>query len=289
MKTRGITLLETMLVLAIASTMLVMGIKVYSQFQFQANEQKVLANVSRLLLGLEGFYDANCRQALDSDSTPLSEGQLDPIVTDASTVVLDINADLLTPGFVSSTEWRPNNPLVDNTGPSKGYYVQYNRVQSGGQDPVMSVYACTGPKDSSGGSACDTTSGTVLATNFQQSRVVIWVAQVAVKLSSSLTSAQWTQIKNDLSANCISTLSGESVAACIPTPTANGYLVWTKMPSGYHPDITSDNWTAMPYVKQFNMQYTNDGMATLSGVKNETQDSTGIKTWYNPLNYLCGG
>jgi hypothetical protein len=106
---------------------------------------------------------------------------------------------------------------------------------------------------------------------------------VSVKLAASLTPAQLNQIARDLSADCISTPAGGGIAPCKPVPTASGYLVWTRMPSAYNSDYTSEYWTSLPYVKQFNMQYTNDGMAALSNVKNETQN------WYNPLYYLCGG
>ncbi len=147
----------------------------------------------------------------------------------------------------------------------------------------MSVYACTGTTASP---SCDVTSGAALTSGTApsaQSRVITWVVQVAVKLSPSLTDRQWREMKSDLHADCVSSASGTGVAACSTSPAMNGYLVWTRPPSTYNPNITSDYWPSIPYVKQFNRQYTNDPMATLSGVTNEAQ------TWYNPYNYLCGG
>lgn len=292
----GVSLLEMMLVLTIGITFVTMGIRFYNQFQFQTNEQKIAANVSQLFLALEGFYYANCRQALDINSNPQSSGSLDPAVTDTpsprSNVILSVTGNLVGTGlFISPSNWQPNNPLLDNKPlPDQGYYVQFNRVLVSGNDPAMSVYACTG---STASPSCDVTSGAILASSnlpSAQSHAVMWVAQVAVKLSPTLTSTQWTQIQNDLSAACVSTAAGGGVAACTPTPAAGGYLVWSRTPSSsFNQNVPSDYWTTIPYVKEFNMQYTNDSMATLNGVQNETQNSTTLKKWYDPLYYLCGG
>lgn len=285
----GVTLLETMLALAIAISLVVFGLRVYYQFSMQAQEQKIGANVNQLFQALKGFYDANCRQSLDSNSTAQSSGKLDPASSGSSipqTFPLSIVTDLQTPGFL--TGWQPLNYLVDNTQTEKGYYAQFNRITTAqSNDPVMSIYACSG---SSKPPSCDVTNGNVLQSTSSpslQSHVVTWVAQVAVKLSNSLTPQQWIQIKNDLNADCISTTTSSD--KCTSNPTTTGYLIWKRAPSAYNENISSVYWTATPYVKQFNMQYTNDGMATLSGVKDETRDSTALKNWYNPLNYLCGG
>ena len=288
-KQQGMSLLELMLVLTIGVAFVLMGIRTYDMFQFQANEQKIAANVNQLFVGLAGFYAANCRQALDVNSNPQSAGALDPNVSNVNTVVLSVSGDLIGTNFVSSSSWQPNNPLLDNTpSPDKGYYVQFNRVLISGADPAMSASMCTGNTVSS---SCNATNGLVISTSnapSSQSHAVTWVAQVGVKLATNLTTAQWTQIQNDLSAACISSAAGSGIAQCTPTPAAGGYLVWTRVPSAYFDRyMTSDYWTSMPYVKEFNMQYTNDGMATLSGVTNET--TSGAKTWYNPLYYLCGG
>lgn len=281
---RGMALLETMLVLALAASLIVFAVKVYKQFQFQANTQKIAATVNQLFQASSGYYFANCRMTLDSDSNRQSTGALDPLVMDVSDfLVIPIQATLVAEGFI--TAWQPTNPLVDNSPTDKGYIVQVNRVlTAGGVDPVMNVYACTGSTPSP---SCDVTSSVALessdTTPVSQSRVVTFAIQVAVKLSSALTPAERTQLKNNLNADCLSSASGSGVAPCKTSHTVADYLVWTRMPSSYNPNITSDYWISTPYVKQFNMQYTNDGMAALSGVKNETRD------WYNTLNYLCGG
>ncbi len=98
-----------MLVLAIAVSLVLFGIRIYNQFAFQANEQKIVGNVNQLFQALEGYYYANCRQTLDASSNPQSTGALDPINTDASAIpsaiALSIATDLVTPGFIPSADW----------------------------------------------------------------------------------------------------------------------------------------------------------------------------------------
>lgn len=288
----GVTMLELVLVLVIAASIFAYGLRVYQQFQFQANEQKILANVDQLFQALEGYYYFNCRQAIDQSSQAQTPGKLDPINAPNTTVVLAINNDLI-PAFIPAAQFRPNNPLLDNTPNDSGYFVQFNRVlTSGGMNPVMSVSACVGD---AAPPSCNQTNGQKLESDPDsptgQSVVAIWKAQVAVKISTSFTLEQWTRLKNDLNADCISTKSGSGIAPCtpstpVPTP-PTGYLVWTRMPAAYNPNISSVYWASNPYVTQFNRQYTNDPMATLSGVVNET--TSGPDKWYNPLNFLCGG
>jgi len=282
----GITLLEMMLVFAIMAAAFMIGVRFIFQFQFQARESQLYANVNQLFKATAGFYNANCRQALlDSNGTSQSPGELDPEVRgSAPTYAISVTRDLLTPGFLIS--WQPKNPLLDNTlVPDQGYFVQFNRVTlPNGSDPAAGVVACTGNSPS----VCDSSVELALDPTIPnpnpsaRGNAVTWIIQVGVKLSTKFTSAQWTQIKNDLNAQCISTLSGNGVAQCTPTPAANGYLVWTRHPSFYTDNITSDFWLSDPYAREFKMQYTNDGMGALSGV------NTG-KNWYNALNYLCGG
>jgi len=287
----GVSLLEVMLVLAIAASIILMGMRLIGQFRYQASEQKLAATINQLFQGMNGFYYANCRQVLDQNSVAQSSGNLDPLVADASGFksIYPLSISNLIPRIASANDWSPYNALVDNTVGEKGYFMQFNRVIESLNDPVMSVSACTG---SDAPPSCNRTDGKVLSSSnvpSSQSHVATWVAQVAVKLSPTLTSTQWTQIKNDLGATCVSNKVGSSIATCDSSPTAAGYLVWTRTPAAFNPNISSEYWASMPYVTGFNRQYTNDGMANLSGVKNETLNSTTGKSWYNSLNYLCGG
>jgi prepilin-type N-terminal cleavage/methylation domain-containing protein len=293
---KGVSLLEMILVLAILSAVAVAALRFFAQRQYQMNETKILANVNQLFQATSHFYYANCRRALDTNGNIQSEGRLDPTVTDSSgiatTLAINIQNDLLTPGYILTGDWHPANPLVDNSADNKGYYVQFNRVTEGGNDPttgisVCSAYDLTPSCHSTSGAPLDPTQSPPNPT--VRSHAVTWVIQVAVKLSSTLTEAQWTQIKNDLDAQCISSLTSNTVAPCSAGPDKKGYLVWQRTISYLRANTSSDYWVSMPYVKQFQDQYTNDPMGGYVGVTNETLNSTSGKSWYNAQNYLCGG
>lgn len=308
-KQSGATLIELILVFAIAASIAIFGINQYLLFRFQLHERQIASNVDQLFQAMAHYYQANCRQHLDAaGNAATGQGTLDPTVSDASGTKmfypLSISADLFSTGFLVKS-WQPLNLLVDNTAtPDQGYFAQYNRTQTGGQDPMMSVYACSGIGNppscqvagssgvASGGLPLDPTQTASPNPNPNpalQSKVVVWRLQVAVKLLPTLTTTQWTQIKNDLNALCESSLSGNQVSSCDTSPTAGGYIVFERAASFVSPNITSDLWLSGAYSKQFNQQYTNDGMAALSGVPRETTDPSGVtKPWYNTQNYLCG-
>lgn len=291
---KGVSLIEMMLAFVILTTFIFFGIRLFSQYQFQVNESKVLANVDQLFQAMNNFYRAQCRQALDENGTAQSSGRLDPVVVDASgsvkmTIKLKVQDDLITPGFISQTSWNPDNFIIDNTAtPDDGYYIQFDRVTKSNKSPTMSVYACVG---SSIPTACDSTGGAPLdgsQYSNANSVVAVWVSQVAIKFNSNITDIQRKQIMNDLNAQCISNSATTDIASCDSTNTTGDYLIWQR-PVSYYTPYSSTYGMSMPYLKQFNMQYTNDPMAGLSGVTNETLNSTTTKSWYNAQNYLCGG
>lgn len=296
---KGVTLLEFMLVMAIMVSIFVLGIRLYSQLAFQQRENQLLASVNQLFKAAQGYYYFNCRQQLDAQSNAQSPGALDPaVIGTRGTVYLDVDNDLVKPGFISS-KWQPNSPLLNpasSSTPFVSYFVQFNRVQNNNADPTMGVTACSAYGASPNTSNCTETSGLSLDSSqtgspypnpnpSATSSSVTWVVQVGVQLSPSLSTMQKTQIKNDLNAQCFTTKSGNGLTPCptSPSPNPTDYIIWTRHPSYFINDITSDYWTSDPYVKQFKMQYTNDGTGALSGV---TKDAP---TWYNANNYLCGG
>ncbi len=269
------------------SAIMVLGFRLYYQFQVQAKERQIALNVNALFKASSNLYYANCRQTLDQTGVAQSAGLLDPLVSRSNTIHLNIKNDLLNTGYLSPN-WQPISSLVDSTaGLDQGYFVQFSRVLENGADPIMSVTACV----SQNGVTCVDTKGLALDPTQTSSPFpnpnpsargssVAWVIEVGVKLLST-SPAQWTQMKNDLNAQCVSDKSGGGFKSCIPTPKENGYLVWTRLPDSFT-ETTSELWSSQPYVKEFKMQYTNDGMSALSGVQNSSN-------WYDIKNYLCGG
>lgn len=298
-KQAGVSLIELMLVLAIMVSIMVLGIRFYSQYRLQASKTVLAAKVDQLFQAMKFYYQANCRQALDNNAVAQSPGTLDPtVIGNNLTLALNITNNLVTPGFIS--DWQPLNVLVDNSAePDQGYYVQFNRYQVANQDPTMNVVACTGndraPNSAAGTpSRCEGVAGTNVVGGAilqpppgGQSKVMVWLAQVAIKLAST-EEKDWQQAMLDLNAKCISSLSDKKVAPCETNPSAEGYLVWERPIFYYTPNVATGYDLFNNSVREFNMQYTNDGMATLSGVQTET-GTPPASSWYNPLNYLCGG
>ena len=113
----GVTLLEVMLVLVVATSLLILALRTYYLFRFQAQEQQIAYTVDQTFRAMTGFYQANCRQTLDQDATPQSEGALDPLVTDVSgipeKIVLSLKDTLITPGFIRLVALRLPGRSVD--------------------------------------------------------------------------------------------------------------------------------------------------------------------------------
>ena len=66
----GVSLLELLLVLAIASSIALLGIRMYQRYQVDQDAERLLYTVNTLFLGMSRYYQANCRsgpipQAID--------------------------------------------------------------------------------------------------------------------------------------------------------------------------------------------------------------------------------
>ena len=62
----GITIFEVLLVLVIASLFIVMGLKQYQSYKFDANINQLEYNIDQLFGAMAGYYRANC----DGSITP---------------------------------------------------------------------------------------------------------------------------------------------------------------------------------------------------------------------------
>jgi prepilin-type N-terminal cleavage/methylation domain-containing protein len=71
----GVTLLEVMLVIAIAGSILAMGISQYQSMQRDSNVRQVQANVDTLFNAMAYWYKANCGRAAVGGNT---SGYLSP-------------------------------------------------------------------------------------------------------------------------------------------------------------------------------------------------------------------
>lgn len=246
---KGMTLLEVILVLAIASTFVAMGFRVYQGFNADRNLQQINYNVDVLFQGLKAFYSSTCSTLQVSSANPF------PIVI----------SDLVANKFIEQ-QWPPfQSPIVD----SSSYVVQFNRSTSTRnisqcyKDVGTNVVTCSTPQE-------------IIAKN----TVLLWRLQVAVKV---LDVAQAENYRAMLGANCVSSLVGSIVTPCSASPNpAGGYLVWERLPSFATPNASSAYWPSIHGVLQFKRQYTNDDFYAFT-----TNDITYNGGAYQ--NYLCGG
>lgn len=267
-KQQGVTLLETMLVLAIAATVVIMGLRMYQSFKLDQEIQQVKYNVDVIFQGLTNFYRANCIQYAQYKAAGVTTGVLDP---DSSTTPLtdpypiDIDKDLNnTKSAVFIPQWPFNpNALVDSSAGNNGYITQFNRST---QNRTVRMDTATPP-----------TTNTV-GTIYQ------WRAQVAVQISRPADAAM---LRGVWDADCLSTASGKTVTPCSKSttticPASGCYAVWERLPSFATPETMTDLWPSMPTLDQFTQMYTTYPIL----------DLTGSGSMINPaINqyYLCGG
>jgi hypothetical protein len=263
----GVTLLEIMLVLAIAAAIMSLVLVQYDQAAKDNSVREVQISVETLFLGLGGYFKANCK------NTQSSSRSLNPANSPATPFPVNSGSQswLTTDGYLTSKQWPPiPNGLVDATVGDHGFFAQFNQMTVSNRSPSASYNAASYNNWVPGGAQT-----TPSLTNTGQ--VYMWRAQVSVKLADSLLTNISTY-KNRLAADCVSDLSsdGETVEPCSASK-PGAYLVWERLPSYSTPQAQSSYWLTMPRIKQFNQLYTNDDMY---GAYNTS--------WTDNV-YLCGG
>lgn len=314
-KQKGVSLLETMLALTIASAMLVLSIKMYKQYQMEASLETLRYNVDNLFQAMSLYYKANCWGSYDNTGKMTVYGTLNPSPQNPSPPsltqpkVITIAGDLQGANIYLKN-WQPNNPLVNSTGGGEnGYFVQFDPIlfttnvvtaqTTVPSNSNASIYT-TVPNNnltSSMPAALQTAPPVYTYTSTQmnptaaqevnghyilpgQVKGLIWKMQVSVLLLNPAYAASYQAY---LQANCNSDLVGGSVEPCEKPPAAsNGYLVWERLPSNAAPDIMTVNTNWMQMQSEFNLQYTHDQMYEMIP---QSTDTNGNTLRY----YLCGG
>lgn len=245
-KQYGITLLELLLVLAIAATVTVLGFRFYQSLALNANIEQVKSSVELLFSGVANYYQSVCK------NNTILPG------TSTTPKVINISTDMT--GFIDPA--LINNPLIDQTSTPtsmKGYYIQLNPITNS-----MRTYACWNFGSSTTSVTCSNNPQPSAPSPqvIPSKQAIIWKAQVAVKLANTLNADTY---KNLMGADCTSTIAaGGGVAPCSAN-TPGQYLVWERLPSLASPQTNAGSWGYKPVLKQFNLQYTHDQMLELSG------------------------
>jgi prepilin-type N-terminal cleavage/methylation domain-containing protein len=273
MRQRGMTLLEVMLVIAIATSLVLLGVQTYQQFSLQNEKTKIAFNINVLFQAMRNYYYANCianRNPATDNRIDATVGLMDPTITTPSgtNLVLDITTNLITRGYL--TNWKPAlSPMATN------YVVQFNLYNDASvyTGNVRSVQFCF--------SSTSDTSGTCKAQpTLADNNIYLWTIQVAIKFASA---AKASQYKNLLGADCVSSLVNGAVTPCSQSPTAVDYVVFERLPSFAAPTANSPLWLSDPMLKLFKRQYTNDDDYAVT----KQDDASYLNKGYQ--NYLCGG
>lgn len=246
----GVTILEAMLSLAIAASIILFGMQMYQQYKIQADAFSLKYNVDQLLVAMAHFYQANCPPGgafWYSKTAP---------ITSTYWVVLQSSAGQANLLPYLSSSWQPSNPLVSS------YSMQFNPSQM-----TRSQYACYNATNNPINVGCTTPT----AVQSGQQTVLLWQMQVAVQLANpDYTKA----ISGMIGADCVS----DNPGGCNNSAANPSYLIWQRSPSTATTDIKSPLWLTTPRVNEFNLQYTHDVMYEISNA-----------SYANTQYYYCGG
>lgn len=258
-KQQGVTLLEILLVLTIASMLILMGLRQYRVYVLDRDVAQTKFNVNLLFDGLKKYYQRHCRGLYDA-ARDTYDGKLYEARKSGSRVDVDIKTELVDSGFLPSSAWPlTQTSLVNNADEKKpGYVAQFN------YGTLSRRYACWDGQ-------CISLDKTVL----------VWRPQVAIRLPATVTKETAEFYRKMLGADCISMVQGNFVVPCEDNPSAlkDFYLVWERLPSFATEESTSSLWSSTPRLQQFNQQYTNDTLYQLNNPQDPDRDNY----------YLCGG
>ena len=259
-KLKGITLLETMLVLAIATSIALLMIQNYVRYKRDRDAFALKYNVDMLFQAMRNYYYANCRNTTTLAPSDPASGHIEPVDP--------FPIDTTTLGSYLDASWHPENALIDRSFGNSGYAMQFNKWTVTGARTENFCYYSPG---------MGATPSCYTDVN-PSSQIYYWIAQIVVQVrDTNLTLA----LRGLTSADCAIqnySAAAPSIVDCLADGVTTGnpaYLVWQRLPSVTSPtsgrDVTST-------VKQFNLQYTNDSLA-------ELVSATYAGTQY----YLCGG
>lgn len=238
----GATLIEVILVIVIGAVILYMSIQQYLSYRRDADTAQVIANINTLFQAMTGFYKQECYGVAPNGI--LTPGKLNPTnpTTPPSIYPINIVSDLTDTGYLTTNI--PLNPLINPTGPgTKGYVTQFNQnTTTLDREICMTGTGATkGPYDLN------------CATRRNVGEIVLWTAQVAVRLNNP---AQATQYLNLFAGDCLSSASGTTVTPCASSGNTGNYVVWERLPSNANTKASSGVWPTMPSVSQFKQMYT---------------------------------
>ncbi len=266
-KQQGYTLTEVILVLAVITMILTMGMRIYQSYSLDSNVLQVQQNVARIFNAMGLYYRQNCN-GVETAGGGLKPGKLNPSKGYPAVYAVSLQNDLIDPGLLGQAP-SEINPIV-STGNSTGlaYVTQFNS----GPDTRQTRIMCT-----------DMINGVCISTA-NIGTTYIWEAQVSVMLNTTSQSVAEAYL-NMLGGDCLSTFdkSTGTVSPCKGNPSkpgksASGYfVVWQRSPSIGMGEGLSSMWQVNSVTRAFNVLESTPSMSYLLGPSG------------NQTKYLCGG
>lgn len=276
-KHAGFTLIEMILALAIAVSIIVFGMRLYLQYRFDLSTQQLQYNVSAIFQAMSSYYQGVCNGQLKSvmtgsDVTTWKYTYQNSKIHSGNdeSVLIDLKNDLIENNYLTSNLYII--PFVYNhtKSPEDGYVIQFNRITS-------DRYTCTSTNTDL--SSCKE--------KVKIGRTVIWQLQVAVKLSDDALNAA-SAYMGATNAKCLSSSTGDFVTPCPTEGIGEGnYLVFVQNSTSQVGPTSSGTWPTLSNVDQFTRMYNAYPASYLMSTKGEvmpdaTSESTSIQ------DYLCG-
>lgn len=256
----GFSLLEIMLVLAIGGVILSASIQQYLSYRVHADAMQVKANVEAIFQAMAFYNRAECYGSTDNSGN-VNPGALNPanpsLSTLPSTLLINITTQLRNAGYLSETI--PVSPLITTSGiGTQGYVAQFNlTLPLPDRDMCISTNTNTNTFVNNPPNTYYTykyipPNSPSCTGTMSVGKIVIWRSQVAVNFG---TTAKARQYVNLLAGDCLSSVSGGTVAPCDVSGNTGQYIVWERIASNVNSGAVSSYWQTIPVVSQFTQGY----------------------------------
>lgn len=282
-KIKGMTLLEVMLVLAIAASMILLGLNMYQTASIEKDYLLLKANVDFLFQAMKSYYQTECDNYFFPNGSVSRKGKLTFNSNDASTPsdFAPVTFDVTTVNNYIATSWPRYTSVVALDTVSKIYLAQFNPTTNANNNAyVCSSYTTGSPQCSSPIPITD-------------SSIVLWQSQIAVKMRDPAKTTYYVAMAGaDCAVNTIPSGAPIDCSTGVAMGSSAQYMVWQRMPSFSSRNIRSSHWISNPATKEFKLQYTHDPMYELynpsaAPMQNPNNSSAAPTEVYKY--YYCGG
>lgn len=297
---KGLTLLELMLVMAIGSAILVMGLELYSVFDRYRQMNVIRSNVEMIFDAMNGFYRATCNgmmtynaQTFPSNPANLNEvatpwpGVLNPTYPGGFTTPFYPygNPSTLLYYFQISPYASPTASAKPGSWPSY-YLMTFSPYVDISQDSKTPAYVAefvefpAQQRYSCGSGGC-------VASKIPVGTVINWQERVGVRLipdTNNMGGLSPQVYLGLLGGDCLGTYTAkDGLSSCGPGGSGSGdYVIWARAPS-VNRVPKSDAWLSTHQLILFQQLYTTYPLNYQLSTQGRKQNVMGL-----PQYYLCG-